>query len=200
MLKKNPRTFSPNEWVPLQSAFDRIKDKLGARAPAFHYLNEDLRSGRLRSALVHSSEGKTTLLKPSNWKQWSVQEPPSHSEDRVWVPGVNGYLLVRGVDLDKRYPTAATPTMTAVHRSDDTRPPERRRGPVTTHDWHSIDGEIARRCIDSKTGRVAVPQKESALAGDMRTWCKEKGWAVPAISEMSEAVRRICAALRTVQK
>jgi hypothetical protein len=110
------------------------------------------------------------------------------------------YFSVRRADLHKHYPIAATPTMTADPRPDDTRPPERRRGPVTTHDWHSIDGEIARRCIDSKTGRVAVPQKENALVGDMRTWCKEKGWAVPAISEMSEAVRRVYAALRTVQK
>jgi hypothetical protein len=110
------------------------------------------------------------------------------------------YFFVWRADLHKHYPIAATPTMMAAPRPDDTRPPERRRGPVTTHDWHSIDGEIARRCIDPKTGCVAVPKKENALVGDMRTWCKEKGWAAPAISEMSEAVRRVCAALRTVQK
>jgi hypothetical protein len=32
------------------------------------------------------------------------------------------------------------------------RPPQQRRGPVVTHDWVSICGEIARRCIELATG------------------------------------------------
>jgi hypothetical protein len=79
-------------------------------------------------------------------------------------------------------------------------PPQRRRGPVTTHDWHSIDGEIARRCIDPKTGRVRVPKKGSSIVGDMLKWCEDQGLAAPARSEMSEAVRRICAALKLAEK
>jgi hypothetical protein len=79
-------------------------------------------------------------------------------------------------------------------------PPPRRRGPVVTHDWFSICGEIARRCIDPKTGRVRVPKKGSSLVRDMRKWCEDQGWAEPARSEMSEAVRRVCAALKPAEK
>jgi hypothetical protein len=111
---------------------------------------------------------------------------------------VNGYPFVRRVDL-KLYPIPATPMMTAAPQSDDVRPPQRRRGPLLKHDWLAIAGEIACRCIDPKTGRVAVPQKESALVAAMCAWCNEQGWAVPATSEMSEAVRSVCAALRKAQ-
>ena len=78
--------------------------------------------------------------------------------------------------------------------------PRRPVGRPLKHDWQAIHAEIARRCIDPKTGRVAVPKKEYALVDEMRTWCKEQGWGAPAPSEMSEAVRRVCAALRTAQK
>jgi hypothetical protein len=77
-------------------------------------------------------------------------------------------------------------------------PPRRRTGPANTHDWHSIDGEIARRCIDPKTKRVRVPKNESKLAQEVLTWCQEKGWDEPADSAMREAVKRVCAALRQV--
>jgi hypothetical protein len=69
-----------------------------------------------------------------------------------------------------------------------------------THDWFSICAEIARHCIDPKTGRVEVPKRESKLAKDVLAWCQEQGWQEPAVSEMREAVKRICAALRTTQK
>jgi hypothetical protein len=186
------------ELVSLEEVFDRFM--LFARAPnlAAFILKGDLRrNGPLRPIVVSLSADKKHMVTHLN---------PLNCDDHVQAlagdvmePPVNGYCFVPRVDVEK-HPIAATPTMTAPHQSDETRPPERRRGPVTTHDWHSIDGEIARRCIDPKTGRVAVPKKENALVTEMRTWCKEQGWAVPAISEMSEAVRRVCAALRTAQK
>jgi hypothetical protein len=197
--KKTPLTFYPHDWVPLKAAFLRIRSHTETRDLALDYFNRDLRSGRLGSALVES-DGKETPLNPSYWQQRTVKAA-FNPEEGVWVePYVDGYIRVWRVDLDKWYRLAAAPTVTAAPQLDETRPPERRRGPVTTHDWHSIDGEIARRCIDPKTSRVAVPKKENALVAEMRTWCKAKGWAVPAISEMSEAVRRVCAPLRTVQK
>ena len=82
----------------------------------------------------------------------------------------------------------------------DMRPPQRRRGPPTTHDWHSIDGEIARRCIDPKTGRVQVPKSESKLANEVLGWLAENEQGQPSVSEMREAVKRVCAALRPAQK
>ena len=192
-------TFSAwQELVSLEEVFDRFM--LFARAPnlAAFILKGDLRrNGPLRPIVVYLSDDKKHMVTHLN---------PLNCDDHVQAlagdvmePPVNGYCFVPRVDVDK-HPIAATPTMTAPHQSDDSRPPARRRGPVTTHDWHSIDGEIARRCIDPKTGRVSVPKKENALVAEMRTWCKEQGWAAPATSEMSEAVRRVCAALRTVQK
>jgi hypothetical protein len=76
--------------------------------------------------------------------------------------------------------------------------PRRRPGPVTTHDWHAIDGEIARRCINPKNRQVAVPKNENKPATDMLEWCSTTFDREPAESEMREAVKRICAALRPV--
>jgi len=190
---------APHEWAAVEEAFDRIMTYRRERNLAGHCLNEDLRSGQLGSAKVEMSpDGKRTetMLSPSDWEQWKVLVPSLRVHG--WDPNVIAHLFVRRVDLDGRYPIPAT-SMTAP-QSDGIRPPERRRGPILKYDWHAIDGEIARRCIDPKTGRVAVPKKEYALVDEMRTWCKEQGWGAPAPSEMSEAVRRVCAALRTVQK
>jgi hypothetical protein len=199
--KKTPLTSSRHEWVALPNAFDQIMGYARETHLAGKYLNEDLRTGELRSKKVQfSPDGKRTEtpLNRSDWEQWKVLVPSLGVHG--WDANEAAHLFVRRADLDRLYPIHATPTMRAATQSDDSRLPERRRGPMTTHNWHSIDGEIARRCIDPKTGRVAVPKKENALVAEMRTWCKEQGWAVPAISEMSEAVRRICAALRTAQK
>jgi hypothetical protein len=198
-LEKTSLTFSAREWVPLTDAFLQVMSNVGRRDLARNLFKRDLLSGQLGSMKI-LPDGTMTLLNPSDWQQLTLQVPLRPQEGVGVQPYVDGYIYVRRVDLDKLYPIPATPTMTAATQSDDSRPPERRRGPLTTHDWHSIDGEIARRCIDPKTSRVAVPKKESALVADMRTWCKEQGWAAPATSEMSEAVRRVCAPLRTVQK
>src|SRR5262249_34638403 len=79
-------------------------------------------------------------------------------------------------------------------------PPSRRRGPATTHDWMSICGEIAARCINPRDGRLVVPVKDSAIVASMRIWFLDKNLAVPATTEMSEAVRLVCAPLREVQR
>ena len=199
-LKKIAADFSPRDWVLLKAALVRIISITGSRDRGLFFLNRDLRSGRLGAVKVQISDGKemVTPLNPSDWEQRTVEAPKLNPEEGVRVePYEDGYFCVRAVDLDKHYPPAGTPV---VPQSDETRPPERRRGPVTTHDWHSINGEIARRCINPDTGRLEVPKKDSALVAEMRTWCQKQGWAVPAISEMSEAVRRVCAALRTAQK
>jgi hypothetical protein len=180
-VKKNQPTFpwlelaslSWHELVPLKDVFDRFMSF--ARAPdlaAFILRGHLRRNGRLRPIVVYLSADKKHMVTHLN---------PSNCE------------------VDK-HPIAATPTVTAAPQSNDVRPPQRRRGPVLKHDWHTIAGEIACRCIDPETGRVAVPEKESALVFAMRKWCEEQGWVAPAPSEMSEAVRRVCAALRNVQK
>jgi hypothetical protein len=89
----------------------------------------------------------------------------------------------------------------ATEMADDQRLPDR-RGRLLKYDWHAICGEIARRCINPKTGHVEVPKVESKLIDAMLLWCQER-WPKrkePPRSEMAEAVKRVCAALRTAQK
>jgi len=45
-----------------------------------------------------------------------------------------------------------------------------------------------------------VPEKENALVNKMLYWLDDQNIARPAASEMAEAVRRVCAALRKVQR
>lgn len=193
--KTTPLTFYAADWIELTEAFLRIMFFTRRRDLAQVCFDRDLRSGQLGSMKI-SPDGTMTLLNPSDWKQRTVQAPLNPEEGVGVEPSVDGHVYVRRVDLDRHYSIAATP---AAQQSDD-RPAERRRGPVLKHDWHTIAGEIARRCIDPETGSVAVPEKESALVFAMRKWCEEQGWVAPAPSEMSEAVRRVCAALRKVQK
>ena len=81
-------------------------------------------------------------------------------------------VFIRRAHLDRCYPkpVALEPAAPATVRLDDVKPPERRRGPVLKHDWHAIDAEIARRCIDPKTGRVQVPKSENKLADNVLDW------------------------------
>src|SRR5262249_44528682 len=187
-LKKTPPTFSWDEWVPTGTALDQIISSTKQPDLASQYFEWDRRSGRLQLALVpFDGNGTMILLHPSDWEQ-----PARRAQWR-------GHLFVRRVDLDKLYPSPATPTMTAAHQ-DDTRPPERRRGRILKHEWIAIAGEIARRCVHSKTGRVLVPKNERNLARQMLAWCQENYGEEPAESEMREAVKAICATLRTADK
>jgi hypothetical protein len=206
-VKKNPPTcpwmelasLSWHELVPLKDVFDRFVSFAGAPDLAAFILKGDLRrNGPLRPIVVCLSDDNKHMVTHLNPLNCDKHVQALADDDGSEHP-VNGYCFVPRVDVDK-HPLAATPTATAALQSNDVRPPQRRRGPVLKHDWHTITGEIACRCIDPETGRVAVPEKESALVFAMRKWCEEQGWVAPAPSEMSEAVRRVCAALRNVQK
>jgi hypothetical protein len=158
-----------------------------------------------------------TWLTPSKGELW--RQVRALAGD-VMGPPLNGYCFVRRVHQDKLYPIAATPTMTAApqsddirppegaatstmtapHPSDDTRPPERGRGRILKYDWLAIAGEIARRCIDPKTRLLKIPKSERRLAKAMLEWCQEKHQKEPAHSQMREAVKIVCAALRVACK
>jgi hypothetical protein len=196
-LKKMPLTFSLRECVPLKTVFDRIMPSVGAPDLAALRLDADMRNPRLRPVVVYIAADKkhmVTWLNPSDWAKW--RHVRALAGDVTLEPPVNGYCLVPCVDCDKCYPIAAPPTTTSKHDADDTRPPERRRGPVLKHDWLAICGEIARRCINPKTRLLEIPKNERKLAQDMLGWCQEKYEKEPADSEMREAVKAICAALR----
>ena len=110
-------------------------------------------------------------------------------------------LFFWGPRAEELWPAEETePVSTEQRAADLLEPPRRRRGPVLTHDWFSICGEIARRCIDPKTSRVQVPNSESKLASDMLGWLEENEQRQPSVSEMREAVKRVCAAIRTLQQ
>jgi hypothetical protein len=203
-LKETPLIFYPHEWVALEDAFNRIRSITRPADLVLLCLNRDLRSGRLGSALVEiSPDGKETmtLLNSSDWQQRTVHATYERNRVREGYrfevkPYSAGHYFVRRADLDKCYPIPATPTMPAAHQPDVTKPPERRRGPILKHEWLAICGEIARRCINPKTRLLEIPVSERKLAKDMLDWCQEKYEKEPAESEMREAVKAICAALR----
>jgi hypothetical protein len=197
--KKTAADFPPGDWVPLKDALVRIIKITGSSDKGLFFLNRDLRKGRLRSAKVQILDGKemVTWFKPSDWEQRNVEAPKVNPEEGVRVePYEDGDFYVRAVDLEKHYPLAGT----SAPSSDETRPPERRRGPVLKHEWHAIDGEIARRCIDPKTRLLKIPKSERKLSKAMLDWCQEKYKKEPAESEMREAVKAVCAALRVAYK
>jgi hypothetical protein len=145
---------------------------------------------------------KTVELSPDFWQQFTFDyrdRYPSHlwirptSDKAATVLRSVACFYVRIADLDRLYSTGK-----GERQDDVTRSSRRRRpGPATTHDWLTIAGEIARRCHD-KYGRVLVPKKQSDLVNDMLAWCAEQLDKEPPLSEMKEAVSRICAALREV--
>jgi hypothetical protein len=209
-------SWKPHEWTPLAVALGRIKDRLGDLGWAEIDLHQDFVAGRVKSALRYllSDDGTKQirlLLQPKFWPQLKIivmglSEPvlvegevegqPLEST-RAWL------FFALTADLDEHYPVvpaARPPGVVQLPPPDFVQPPQRRRGPATTHDWFAICGEIARRCIDPKTGRVRVPKNESALARDVNQWLENQDLGQTAESEMREAVKRVCAALQTAQK
>jgi hypothetical protein len=130
-------------------------------------------------------------IEPGWGKLLSVAHRPNAHLPRDHV------LYAWGPDIEKIWPSAEPSEPRAA---DPLTPPVRRRGGVLKHEWHAICAEIARRCIDPKTGRVAVPKSENKLAEDTLKWLSGQGIDPPAPSEMREAVKHVCAALRTAQK
>jgi hypothetical protein len=195
--------LSSPDWVPLNTALQRIKDSTGSVRLAGIDLQQALLGGRLKAAarlLNHQGIEERAALSPSYWEQVAlhvcekgdVQLLPLEA-DRV-APG-ELHVFVRRSDLDRLYPSAGSEDDGKVDRAEQ---PARRRGPFPKYKWHEIDGEIARRCFDSKTGRVRVHNNERRLAAAMLEWCQYKYGREPVESEMREAVKRVCAALRSL--
>jgi hypothetical protein len=202
--------WKPHEWTPLSVALGRIKDIVGDFGWAEIDLHQALATGRIKSALRYSLSDDGTqqsglLLQPKFWRHLKIIAM-GLSEPALIEGKVNGRQLdiagrlffVRTADLNK-YCSPANRSSDVVRPPPNQAPP-RRRGPAATYDWFAICGEIARRCVDPKTGRVRVPENESQLARYVLQWCEDQDLGQPADSEMRKAVRRMCAALRTVQK
>jgi hypothetical protein len=203
-------------WLPILDAHKAILPRTGD----WHLAARDLTAAMAKPDGVRSmrrrvkrGEGPDRELLPrSFWeayelRPWNSRPGPFPNDSLLVCPpgktgrAIQGYaFFVWNPDLEKIWPTAAPTAGSSEHPNDPLRPPPRRRGPVMTHDWFSICGEIARRCIDPRTGRVTVPKSENKLAEDLLKWLSEQGIDPPAPSEMREAVKRVCAALRPVQK
>jgi hypothetical protein len=201
-----PLVFRRPEWVPLlRDAFFQARDCAGSRVAAAQDLYQDLLRGRLTSAIrefdANDVEVTARILPPDYWQQFVLQPAlPSHDEsdpgirlllrDATTFPFYNAHFLVQRTELDRFYPLPGDKTIAL-----DTASSLRRRKGV--HDWFAICGEIARRCHD-KTGRLVVPQNENKLAGDVLQWCEDKWERQPPVSDLREAVKAVCAALRGI--
>ena len=199
-LWREVKALPLHEWASFEEAFDRMLMHV-----AWELVERDLRQDILDRRLIAAArniapdETETRMiLNPIFFKPLKIWR--NSPKDRVFVEGTfppgSGYwyFFVRRRELDKHYPA----TQSSGRPTNPLEPPPRRRGRLTTHDWHSIDGEIARRCINQKTRRLEVPKNENKLAEDMLNWLSKRGIDPPAPSEMREAVKRICASLRTV--
>jgi hypothetical protein len=195
-------------WWPFKRAIEHARTAMGGRRElADPDFVAEVVCGNIRSKLEQFSPGIepercSELLTPEfyarNYKFDHRTLPMLRPRAREYVLAGQWDVFYWGPDVEKRWPSVTPePNERPV---DPIGPPLRRRGPLNTHDWHTIDGEIALRCIDPKTGRVCVPKKGSALVADMRKWCEEQGWSVPGRGPMSEAVRRVCAVMRRAEK
>lgn len=198
-------SWKPYEWTALSVALGRIGDSFAGDIELAEIdLHQELVGGRVKSALryllIDGTKELRLFLQPKFWSQLKIVVTGA---TELLVEGsvegrplemVRGFF-VRTADLNEHYSGVST-----TRPPDVVQPSPRRRGPATTKDWHSIAGEIARRCIDPKTGRVRVPKNESALARSVNQWLEDRDLGQTAESDMREAVKRICAALRTVQK
>jgi hypothetical protein len=213
-LWRPARSWNLHEWTLLNAAFGRIKDRVESSDMAAFDLHQHLVTGRMTSALrhltSHSTRENRILLRPRFWQQVKICRGLSgHARVEGEIEGqplVGGtwIFFVRTADLDKHYPAAPTarqpePAQPAPE-PELVEPPPRRRGPPTKKVWLDICGEIARRCIDPKSGRVQVPENESELARNILQWLVDRDKGQPSESAMREAVRCICAAMRAVQK
>jgi hypothetical protein len=132
--------------------------------------------------------GRLEILRKNHFPPYAV-EFPFPVAFFVWRP-----------KFEKIWPGVAASAPARSSPAGIEAPPPRPRGSPRTHDWFSICGEIARRCVNPANGRVVVPEKENALVNEMLVWLDDQNLARPAASEMAEAVRRVCAPLREVQR
>jgi hypothetical protein len=224
--RKPSNTGAPSteaEWLLLSAVYQRVFARGLTPEAAKGAISEPYRGGRLRMRAtrleyrarpdLRLAPGEKPPLNPPivtpncplpvpsagdfYWQHWDWgRSNASHHDPETKSLFRYEQIEVHPGDVSACLSDNAAP----VPKPDDMRPPPRRRGPVVTHDWFSICAEIARRCVNPDTGRVRVTSNEAELARAVLLWCDETYDREPADSEMREAVKRVCAALRQVQK
>src|SRR5215470_9142670 len=100
----------------------------------------------------------------------------------VYVDAADAAFFVWRPKFEKIWPRVAASAPARSSPAGIEAPPPRPRGSPRTHDWFSICGEIARRCVNPANGRVVVPEKENALVNEMLVWLDDQNLARPAAS------------------
>ena len=168
--------FVPAEWVPAQEAFARITAVVGSGQVAVRDLRQDLRAGRLIGAVrwhtfedgweacerLDPSVWQVVRVRTRHWSDWKTLEISPNPE----IFGHSLAWYISRASLEKRYSvlkeTTAIPAPSTAAKPAVGDPPPRKRGPANTHDWHTVDGKIARYCFDAD-GRLAVSDNESLI-------------------------------------
>ena len=181
---------SPN-WMPVAEAFRLLNGLLGNHYLAVKDLTDAVADKRLpcMRRLIASEvapDQDRKIVPPAD--ATPVYFGREDSAFFVWRP-----------KFEKIWPRVAASAPARSSPAGIEAPPPRPRGSPRTHDWFSICGEIARRCVNAD-GRVGVPENQSLLVNRMLRWLDDQNLTRPAASEMAEAVRRVCAAMSKVQR
>jgi hypothetical protein len=106
--KSNPtaQAFRPRDWISLTPTLLRIMTFVGADL-ALACINQDLREGRLRAALV-APDGTLKILDATDWQQRTVHAPLIPAEGVRVAPHEEGRWFIWRADLDEHYPIATT--------------------------------------------------------------------------------------------
>jgi hypothetical protein len=203
--------FNPREWAPFHEAHAQIKARVGSGEVADHDLIADLAHERLQAVYRHFVGGYESLgcFLPAFWQHRALRvRADGHIDWRSvgdWFDYMhlrNLHIFVRRAELDQLYPRTLDheQSIAAAIPAPVEPPPTRRRGRGWTHEWHLIDGQIAALCINPATGRLLVPDKDSAIVDDVRKWLLDNNKAVPSDSQRFEAVSQVCAPLRELER
>jgi hypothetical protein len=111
--KSNPtaQAFRPRDWISLTPTLLRIMTFVGADL-ALARINQDLREGRLRAALV-APDGTSKMLDAADWQQRTVCAPLIPAEGVRVAPHEEGRWFIWRADLDEHYPITTAALLSA---------------------------------------------------------------------------------------
>ena len=204
----SPSKVGPPNWLPLEDAFRRMRDRLKSSDLAKRDLYAWL-CGPLPSAVRRigfSGQQGCDLLRPEFWQQQIRLWVESDDVDHIGIHycdrshrSLDGreYFFVWAEAFERLCSTeASVPAPPPPAPSKEPKRTLRRRH--SKYPWNEICGEIARLCIDPGTQRVRVPKNESELTEKVLQFCLDTLGCEPPVSDMREAVAAICAALRKI--
>jgi hypothetical protein len=155
--------------LPLDDAYDRLRQQFGSGDPALSNLREAFRSGAVRTKkreLRGDADGE--LLQPAFWKDQEIQP----WNNRIWLvseamPWVRPSFLIYVWEPDfKKFFGVELAVTTETEKPAKTST-EMGRPPV--HNWVEITTEIAWRCYREK--KPPGKGRREKFADEIATWC-----------------------------